>query len=153
MFHFSKTLCTYTIFSNFCKVTASLLKWLSFSDKEMFSFEAMNSSKWLQLIQGFAEYSWMIKFEAHLMALRTTDQFWTQFQPRNSHWFSVFSRSHVFVDTYLLVLFKHHQSSSTDDLHCIGGSMEQYPHENNHKPETKLYLSTIKNTSRETKDY
>ena len=76
MFLSSKTLCTYTILSNFCKVTASMLKWLSFSDKEIFSFEAMNSSKWLQLFQGFAEYSWLIKFEAHLMALRTNDQFW-----------------------------------------------------------------------------
>ena len=70
-----KSFCTYTTLSKFCKVTASLLKRLSFSDKEMFSFGAINSSKWLQWFYGFAEYSWLIKFERQLMVLRTNDRF------------------------------------------------------------------------------
>ena len=76
MFLSSKSLCTYTTLPNFFKVTPSLLKRLSFSDKEMFSFGALNSSKLLQWFHGFAEYSWLIKFERHLMALTTNDQFW-----------------------------------------------------------------------------
>ena len=70
-----KSFCTYTTLSKFCKVTASLLKRLSFSDKEMFSFGAINSSKWLQWFYGFAEYLWLIKFERQLMVLRTNDRF------------------------------------------------------------------------------
>ena len=70
--------------------------------------------------------------------------FGTQFQPKNGNWFSVFSRSYVFVGRDLLVSFEHHQSSSTD-AHCIGGSMEQYLLQDHHKLEIKV--SAIKNTS------
>ena len=133
MFLSSKTLCAYTTLSNFCKVTASLLKELSFIDKEMFSFGAMNSSKWLQWFHGFG---WVLLVDK---IWETSDGFWgqmtnfgTQFQPKNSHWFSIFSRSPVFVYGYLLFSFEDHQSSSTD-VHCIGGFMEQYPLEDHHK--------------------
>ena len=121
MFLSSKTLCTYQALSNFCKVTASLLKWLSFNDKEVFSFRAMNSSKWLQWFHSFVEYSWLRKFER----FDGFEDNWPilEFQPKNSHWFSVFSRCHVFVGTYLLVTFEQHQSSTT------------YLLEDRHKPE------------------
>ena len=51
--------------------------------------------------------------------------FGIQFQPKNNHRFSAFSRIRVFVGTDLLVFFEYYQSSSTD-VRCIGGSMEQY---------------------------
>ena len=41
---------------------------------------------------------------------------------KNSHWFSVFSKSYVFVGTDLLVSFEHHQSALMD-VHCIRGLM------------------------------
>ena len=52
------------------------IKTVSFSDEDIFYFVAMNSSKWLQWFHGFVEYSWLIKSERHLMALRTNDSFW-----------------------------------------------------------------------------
>ena len=41
---------------------------------------------------------------------------------KNSHWFSVFTKSCVFVGTDLLVSFEHHQSALMD-VHCIRGLM------------------------------
>lgn len=76
MFHSSKTLCTSTNLSNFWKVTVLPLRRLSFSVKGVFSFGAINSSKCLQWLYGLAEDSWLIKFELHLMALRTNNFFW-----------------------------------------------------------------------------
>ena len=136
MFLTSKILCTYTTLSNFCKVTASLLKRLSFSDKEMSDF-----GQWI-LQNNYSDFTVLL---STLGSQNLRDIWWlwgqmtdfgTQFQPKNSYWFSVFSRSRVFVGIYLLVSFEHHQSSSTD-VHCKGGSMEQYLLEDHHKPEMK----------------
>ena len=75
MFLSSKTLCTYTTLSNFCKVTASLLKWFLSVMKKCFLM-----GQWILQNDysnfSHADYSWLIKFERHLMALRTNDQFW-----------------------------------------------------------------------------